>query len=292
MRNFRYLLKAIIILLICNLQYIIAETDLKTETFGSRLDAAPINNGFLFIENEYIDTPYKVTSKGLGIYVNNRLVDKIHLPPYYGYENLGNTDPVMPTNITKNTSRYDPVYKKYIQHKFAFVRKNYPNQLIEKKIEIYQSLPNIEKVEMTESSGIIIVHTYKEGPVRTNINIHGRRVKTDINSITQRVEHSRQFYIRNLKAKHVLFVNACGGMKKGFANNPTKLSKILKLRNKNIANLPHGKQRLQAQADEVTTQGLNLSPDMHENLLTNFVASPQLEERIQNLMIEEEANNN
>ena len=78
-----------------------------------------------------------------------------------------------------------------------------------------------------------------------------------------------------------------GGMRLGFAKDARKLSAILKLRNKNIANLPPGKQRLQAQAGEVAAQGPNLHPHMFQNLLTNFVASPQLEERIQKLLLEE-----
>jgi len=281
------LLIVVIIILLCNFQYVRAETDLKIETFGSRLNHESIQNGFLFIDNEYIDAPYKVTSKGLGIYVNDRLVDRIYLPPYYGQEELGNTNPAMPTNITESTSIYDPIYKKYMKHKFAFIRKKYPNQYIEKKIEVYKSLPNIKKIEMTDQSGIIILYTNKEGSIRTNINPHGRRVKTDFNSITQRIERLRKFYIKNLKDEDVLFVNKRGGMKKGFAKNPRKLSAILKLRNKNITNLPSGKQRLQAQAGEVANQGLNLDTNMYQNLLTNFVASPQLEERIQNLILEE-----
>ncbi len=135
MNSYKNLLSVIFVGIICNFQCLMAAPnnmpDLKIETFGSHLDSEEINDGFLFIGNEYIDAPYKVTSKGLGIFVNDRLVDRIHLPSYYGLEDA---DPIMPTNITENTSIYDPVYKKYMFQKFNYIEMHYPNQNIEKKL--------------------------------------------------------------------------------------------------------------------------------------------------------------
>lgn len=293
MNSYKNLLNVIFVGIICNFQCLMAAPnnmpDLKIETFGSHLDSEEISDGFLFIGNEYIDAPYKVTSKGLGIFVNDRLVDRIHLPPYYGLEDA---DPIMPTNITENTSIYDPVYKKYMKHKFAFINKNYPNQHKEKKIEAYQNLPNIKKIDLDNNPNYITIHTFIGESIRGNIAMHGRRVKTDLNSITQRVEGKRQQYERRLKRGSVTFVARNGGMKRIFAKNPKKLSAILKLRNKNIANLPLGKQQLEAQSKEIAKFGLDLQPDFQPNLLTNFVASPQLDERVQELLLKEEAKTN
>ncbi len=267
----------IILVAIINLQYVQAEpdniSDLKVKIFGLRLNAEAINDGFLFIDNEYIDAPYKVTSKGLGIFVNNRLVDRIHLPPYYGLEDA---DPVMPTNITKNTSRYDPVYKKYMSQKFNYIEMHYPNQQREKKLKVYQNLPNIRKIELDDDPNFITIHTYKNGTFRLRIVIHARRVNTDFNSLTNRIENLRHFYSKNLKEGDVKFVGPRGGMKMGFSKNSMKLSAIIRMCNENISNL-------QSQNKEVTACKLKLWPHLSLNLMTNLVASPQLDERIQEL---------
>jgi len=50
------------------------------EVFGER-ELPVVNSGFLFVDGEYIDLPYRISQRGNVVYVNERRIIKYMWPP-------------------------------------------------------------------------------------------------------------------------------------------------------------------------------------------------------------------
>jgi hypothetical protein len=115
----------------------------------------PINSGFVFIDGKYIEPPYKVKQKEPGkiyingIYVLNRIRDLDTILNPYKIDEL----PLIPKNITKNTSFKELTELSYGKSSYLSAVSNYyythyPGKEANKKLyEYLMTIPCIKSIE-------------------------------------------------------------------------------------------------------------------------------------------------
>jgi len=123
-----------------------------------------VSNGLLFVGGEFIPPPYVVSRVKNVIYINGKHVgtpggwpsekkadDKVPAP-------LPN-DPEMPTEITKETTQYDPVFYNFLNAKRDYLVSRYGKQQAIKMLpDIYKKLPCITNAYYdTNTVGTIVI---------------------------------------------------------------------------------------------------------------------------------------
>lgn len=133
------------ILLICSL-FMVAQATAQSHKAG------PINSGFVFIDGEYIETPYTIKRQGLTVTINGKQILKMQKPksPYKLKK-----CPQMPLNLLNKNDGLDKIFKIkhpdydkgfiYIIEKYFLEKYNYEVACDSIK-NIYKSLPNVKSV--------------------------------------------------------------------------------------------------------------------------------------------------
>lgn len=127
----------------------LADDALQQERFGITR-SEPVYSGYVFVNGHYVDAPYVIEQRGVGLFVNGhrywRLVEERWFPGQYQtplYE-----DPGTPDDIDEETS-----IRSAIDHPVSRKKEQYwrtmelsDNDYIRRYIDYYNSLPNIAEV--------------------------------------------------------------------------------------------------------------------------------------------------
>jgi len=120
---------------------------LLVEEYGT--DVQVIDKGFVFYEGKYWDCPYTVERRGLGLFLNDKLIAPMYIRPWA--EPNGAVDPEMPAEITDESSIYDEAVETYIREKHAYLREHKTEDEEKKAMfDVYRSLPCVAEVELHE----------------------------------------------------------------------------------------------------------------------------------------------
>ncbi len=129
-----------------------------------------VSNGLVFVKGEFLPPPYVVSRVKNAIFINGKHVGTPGgWPTEKKIENVQTppppVDPIIPSEISERTSKYDSTFIKYIQEKRHYI---FETHGIEKGIEmmadVYKSLPCIKDAKRDYDCNSIIV-TWKSGRV-------------------------------------------------------------------------------------------------------------------------------
>lgn len=254
----------------------LAEELLKVEEYGS-MRGTPINQGYLFIGGKYIETPYQVERRGLGIFINDIMIQQ----PYYIPQKIypGDVNPPMPEEITSETSIHDEIVSNYLSQKHAFARKHKTEREDKIMEQAYKSLPFVIEAKIDEKNPHTLHIKTNEG-VGFSVSLIswiGRRgTKYDRTSVINRIDPSREYFQKTLEEGACYFFKKNGGrihLSAGSASE--KLPRIINI----LRSGKTAKQKLQ----EFQKTKINFSNEMVRELISNYSASPQLETRQEGL---------
>ncbi len=254
----------------------LAEELLKVEEYGS-MRGTPIDKGFVFIGGKYIEAPYRVERRGLGIFINNIMIQQPYYIPQKEYP--GDVNPPMPGEITSESSINDEIVNNYLSKKSAYLRKHKSGEeLINLMEQCYRNLPFItEVVRDNESPHVIHIKTNEGLRSRSLILMSGRKVKNDRQSVINRFDSIRKHFQKTLEEGACHFFKKNGGRTRMSAGSASeKLPRIIKI----LRSGKTAKQKLQ----EFKKANINFNNETVKELISNYSASPQLEARIEELI--------
>jgi len=253
-----------------------ADELLRIEEFGT--NAETVDNGFVFFEGQYLEAPYEVERRGLGVFINDKMV---YRPLKWPNEkpSIG-TNPAMPKEITSESSIYDEIVKRYLWEKQAYLSKHTNSdeeaRLIEQAI---RDLPFVTDAHIDEKDPHIIHFATTEGLIISQylISMRGREVKWDKASVLERIEKRREHFYNALDERGACFIFTSKG---GW----TRLCKssIEKKLPSMIAILKSQKPAEQ-KLSELQESPISLPSQTAKELVENFSLSPQLEARLNEL---------
>ncbi|MDD4111328.1 MAG: hypothetical protein PHS54_07335 [Clostridia bacterium] len=249
------------------------EIKLFIDDFGIN-EGKAIDNGFVFFEGQYIDAPYTVTRKGLAVFVNGRMVEKPIMWPRP--DTTQNVDPKLPEGITRNSNFED--IREHMHKKYLYIFQHYPEgEAVQNFVDYYRSLPCIKEVEFTSPDHSSIKVTFFSGKVQNErVRPFGknRNVKYDKETVLKIVESSREHLEERLqKGDTYFFFNTGGEITFGAVGSKETLPHIAKI----LRSSKPAKDKFK----EVQKAGLpSVNERSFSSIVTNFSASPQLEERL------------
>jgi len=253
-----------------------AQQLLRVDKFGTATES-PINTGFVFYDGQYLNAPYNVERKGLGIFVNDKMVERplqwpVDVPS-------GDVDPELPSVINSETSIYDEVFTKYWQQKSAYLRKHHTRgeerQIME---QLFRKLPFVTAVKLDPNDICRLHVTTTEGrtfPVQL-VSFRGRQVNYTREGVLQRVERKRKYFQDALENGSCCFLFSRGaGTRLSAKLIQEKLPRIVEI-------LCSGKSK-HDKFQQLRQTDINLSADKTTKFVNNFKASKQLEARLSKL---------
>jgi len=250
------------------------------ETSGEAVD-----KGFMFVDGHYIDAPYVVTRKGLGLFVNNIMIQgparwPIQRPTLTdSISPEGRANPEIPATINQDSSSFDPDVLNYLGLKRAYLLNNYSKeQAVQRIRDLYNQLPCVKQAKLDPRDPEILNVTWSDDStdrVRL-IPIEGRRpIKMDKQSILYRLNRQRENLEERLQKGDYYFLFSGGGQITGGA---PRAAEILP----RIVPILQSSKPFDLKFKEVREAGLPL-PEGFEKLVTNFSSSSQLEARLNDL---------
>lgn len=258
-----------------------AQELLRVDEFGETAeeDKKLVDKGFVFLDGKYVDAPYIVTRKGLGIFLNGKMIEQpckwpVNIPS-------GDEDPTLPPEINTETSMNDEVANNYLLAKHAYLRKNHTREEERRIMEkVFRGLPFITEAKLDKNKPHILHITTTEGFTinQSLVSMRGRRVVHDKNTILQRVEKSRKHFCKMLKRNDCYFLSSAKGYRTHLSLPSVK------------AKLPQMNKILQSPKSSVEKSKQirqfcgGISDRLLDELINNFSASPQLEKRLNKLI--------
>ncbi len=247
---------------------------LHEDDFGVTIGNS-VNEGFVFIDGLYIDAPYTVVRRGLGIFINDQLVEPPALP-WPSTLPSGDSDPPLPPQVGRMTSIHDSVISSWFREKLAYMQRHTTAEgeavAIRRCIE---SLPCVKKsVVDPQLPDILVITTYSGETDNMSLRFHGgRRPAQDKASVLRRAEDARTRYERGLTGGECHFFSSGGGHVMGSAQSAQhilpefmSLLKSPRPENEKIA--------------EIVGAGLALGHRQAREVVRRFAPSPQLESRL------------
>ncbi|MCP4262849.1 MAG: hypothetical protein GY774_35870 [Planctomycetes bacterium] len=244
----------------------LAEELLEVEEYGSMRDA-PIDKGFIFIGGKYIEAPYRVERRGLGIFINNLMIQQ----PYYIPKKIypGNINPPMPEEITSESSINDEIVSVYLSQKHAFVQKH-KTEINDLKVmeQAYKSLPFVIEAKLDEKNPRTLHIKTNEG-LDMNVSLVsfvGRRgTKYDRISVINRIDPTREHFQKTLEEGACHFFKKNGGRISLSAGSAfEKLPRIM--------NILHSEKTAKQKLQEFQKAKINLSNQIVRELISNYSA--------------------
>ncbi|MCF7954653.1 MAG: hypothetical protein K9M75_02510 [Phycisphaerae bacterium] len=137
------------------------------EKYGS-VKGEPIDGGFFFYDNDYIEAPYVVERRGLEIFVNDIYVGFV--PESHDWRIM--TDPGDPPAGTKPPTTFPwpgtKDYDKYWGHKYRYIRaKNNRKEAKQQFLDIIRKLPSVASIEMDPSAANQRIIHFESGQTQT-----------------------------------------------------------------------------------------------------------------------------
>jgi len=249
-----------------------AEELLRVDVFGSA--ESSIDKGFVFVNGKYLEAPYVLRRRGLGLFIGNKMIERpmkwpVEIPS-------GDEDPVLPSEIDEETSIYDPIVSDYLGMKVAYLTKNYTREEEARVMEeVLRSLPFVTEARLDEDRPHILHITTTEGEVipTSLVAFRGRRVGYDQQSVLQRIEAKRQHLENALTKGDACFFFGEGGRARPPADTLPLMLEVLQ----------SGKS-LEQKTSELHQLCPAFSEDWIRRMASDFVASPELEARVNRLV--------
>jgi hypothetical protein len=152
---------------------VIANTNnLHIDEFGVD-EGDAINSGFFFFDGNYIDAPYKVSRRGLAIYVNDAMIRKpIAWPPR---DVRVDKDPGIPSGLTQTSTFEDIDYTddrknrldSPFSRKFRYLAQHFPQEVVVKEmIKWFRRLPFVGSADREQLGSMGVRVRTKEGKER------------------------------------------------------------------------------------------------------------------------------
>jgi len=196
-------------------------TEAELEAYDVITNVEPISTGFVFYDHAYIDAPYRVTQRGVSVYINDIKV-------------------------------------------YSF--------------PLYALFPSPTQAELAMATS----------PPPPNVHVVTRRGVETVEEAVGQARTWRRSFESSLMAGRMLVISkntsalySCGGDKA-----KRHLQAILTLRTKEPAQ--PGAPQMQTQGAALHDAGFRLHYECFPGLMTNFTASPQLEQRIQEMLSKEQ----
>jgi hypothetical protein len=232
----------------------------------------PVDAGFVFYDGRYIEAPYTVSRKGLGVYINDVLVNHLKVPEPLP---AGDVDPKVPAEINKDTSFYDKVLRDYCRQKVAFLQKHVtPEEEAKIMEQAYRALPCIQEAHLDDKDPVVLhLTTFKGEEIPVSLR-SGRRKGLDTKeAVLGELERIRTRFEEQLLKGCCYFLFSGGRMDVGGSAAAGILRKIVPiLRSDNAVDVKR---------EQIKKAGLTVPEgDPFTKLITDFKASKQLDERL------------
>jgi hypothetical protein len=247
--------------------------------YGSVTNVSIVTNGFVFVGNAYLDSPYRVTQEGLCIYINDELMDRVSV---LSCVPSVTSPPPVPASIATNTSIFSDEVCGYSQQVTFYRIQNFSlEEGYAKEIALMRLLPCISRIDYNPTTTRCTLHSWRGEELTGLLRPAGRKGIQSRKDALAALGRTRSYFEQALAEGQVIIVAKGGGTRMQIPPMAVKreLPAILMLRNRNIASTPVDG-RPQAQAQALARVGLRIDPRLFPDLLTNLTASAQLEERI------------
>jgi hypothetical protein len=254
----------------------LAEKLLMVDEYGT-MSGTPVNRGFIFIGGQYIETPYRVERRGLGVFINNKMIGVPLWVPDKIFS--GDIDPQWPKEINSETCFDDEVVKDYLAQKQAYLHKHKTRE--EEAVamaQVFKSLPCIIKALVDENEPHTIHIETNDGISFSAglISLGDRGVKYDKESVTERVDSERKNYQERLeKGDCYMLWGKSGKISFSAGSINETLPKMADIVNANISK--------SQKISEMRQAGINMADEELAQLIANFPISLQLHLRIEKL---------
>lgn len=249
---------------------------LRIDEFGAHTEPT-VNNGFLFIDGKYIGTPYMIERRGLGIFVNGKMIKK---PVDFSFDPpSGDIDPTMPQAITSETSIYDDIITTYFSKKCAYIRKHYSKEEEKAVLEnFFQNLPFVTETNISEESPYIINVTTTENitlPMSLHV-LRSNRIPTNTDNFLERIEKQCLNLHKDLVGGKCFFLSSKGGKYRLSTNSIAEKLPIM-------INILSTNEPPEIKKVRVMSAGLTISENHLNQLVENFKPTTQLNQRLEAL---------
>jgi hypothetical protein len=245
-----------------------------------------IDSGFFFFDGNYIDAPYKVTRKGIAVFINDIMVHKDYdWPPRKDVR--VEKDPGIPLGLT-TTSAFKDIddgndpFNSPAGRKFRYLIQHFPHDVVvEEMIKWFRSLPFVKSAERRQPGSSSIVVRTKEGeekiypiimPTGSVVVIIREKTRADV---LKELAYAKSRFEERLKKGDCFFLYSKGGE---LSFGAVKVCKDLGL----VVEVLRSKRTSEEKA--ALLERLSVLPQrkkaVSEPLLTNFKDSRQLEDRI------------
>lgn len=252
----------------------LAQDLLRIEEFGIS-DIETQEGGFLFVGGKYIEGPYAVQRKGLGVFINGNMIERpMNWPVYIP---SGNADPPLPEGINEDTSFNDDIFNRYFIEKQAFLYKHHRNDAAKMMEEVIRNLPFVTNaVKDTESPHILHITTNEGSQTALSlVPMRGRELSWEKEDVLRRVEQRREYYQKVMTNGGCIFLSSDGAMRrlsKGSTQSILpELAKILASDN----STKEKKEKIKALKIQFTEHCLS-------ELINNFTLNSELAGRLEN----------
>lgn len=255
------------------------QLDLHIDEFGVTI-GEPVDHGFVFFDGRYIGAPYVVTRKGLAIFVNETMLDapSVKWPQPQPDPEYGTLDPELPASIGQDTISWNRELNDYIRAKTAFILTNSDTlDIPHLQLALYKSLPNVTDAAFDNASHPTLIRVDWSDGRFDNILIHPltrKPMTVDRDAILERLNEVRQNYEDNLKSGSAyLLFSKSGRIAMGSGSARKKLPQLIEI-------LRSDKSDEEKFAELHQAGWVGITPTTCGKLVTNFSASPQLEQRL------------
>lgn len=183
----------------------LAQNLLKVDEFGSS-DSKTVHQGFMFIDGKYIEAPYVIERRGLGVFINGNMIERPQKWPVYMPS--AEIDPQLPKEINEDSSINDDIVNRYLMDKQAYLHKHHIVEEAEKMYQVIKDLPFVTQTRLDENNPTIVHFTTTEGHEvsQSLISLGGRVPKMDKDSVLNSVKAKLARYQKGLDRGGCFFI--------------------------------------------------------------------------------------
>lgn len=234
-----------------------------------------VDQGFVFLNGEYVEAPYVLQRKGLGLFLNGRMV--VAPPDRSRQVPAGDTDPKLPEDINSETSFFDEVAINYLTNKHVYLHRHFnPNKESEMIEQCIVELPFVTQTRKDQNRPHILHVTTTEGlTIPYSLIAHERRSPQDADSLIQSAGRRLDSMQKRLNkgSCYILSQNRAGGTALSNRTVQQKLPQLIK-----ILRSTQSPETKKAEIKKLIT--IIKDNDIVE-LVSNYSESPQLNSRLE-----------
>ena len=197
-----------------------------------------VTNGLVFIDGQFITPPYVVSRREGEILLNGLHLDwvmqwppKKKTPP----PSAPTMEPVMPSSITKQTTRYDKDYLTYISNiRQYLITKFGTKKGVEMMVDVYRKLPCIKTAEREENDPDSINVVWADGSKGGIRQIPFPRGELNLTKkqATEYIDHMAEIYVHALENNNYFMTGSTVGRRgthESFTRTLVPLAETLKI---------------------------------------------------------------